>query len=171
MLEYVKRLLRMQQELAARFEPAPQPELPPEAALERKRRQLPEDAAAHEAGQEAEIARDEAQEAGERPGQTAQEQLAGVQRAAAQITRMQMQQALRRAQTQAAQQQRQIRQVQQRQTVDLAKKTPQSMRTAPGGIQASRSRTMETAGVVSAAAQWSMQEISRFFERDARRYG
>ena len=32
-------------------------------------------------------------------------------------------------------------------------------------------QTMTVAGIASGPSQWSMQEISRFFERDARRYG
>lgn len=91
-----------------------------------------------------------------------------MRRASAQIERMQMQQAVRRAQAQTKAQQTRTQTAQESQRVDLAAKTAEA---AQGGIQASQRRTMKTAGVASEAAQWSMQEISRFFERDARRYG
>ena len=40
-----------------------------------------------------------------------------------------------------------------------------------GGHTGSYTRHMETGGIASSPTQRSMQEISRFFERDARRYG
>lgn len=40
-----------------------------------------------------------------------------------------------------------------------------------GGMAAEPVRAMQLAGTASVQTQWSMQEISRFFERDARRYG
>ena len=42
---------------------------------------------------------------------------------------------------------------------------------AEGGLLGSYRQTMTVAGIASGPSQWSMQEISRFFERDARRYG
>ena len=40
-----------------------------------------------------------------------------------------------------------------------------------GGHTGSYTRRMETGGIASSPTRRSMQEISRFFERDARRYG
>ena len=40
-----------------------------------------------------------------------------------------------------------------------------------GGLCADFSQSLETQGVSGAQTQRSMREISRFFERDARRYG
>lgn len=56
----------------------------------------------------------------------------------------------------------------QRQRVDITSRTPDS---AAGGMMGSCRRRMEVAGIASGPSQRSMQEISRFFERDARRYG
>ena len=56
----------------------------------------------------------------------------------------------------------------QRQRVDITSRTPDS---AAGGMMGSCRRRMEFAGIASGPSQRSMQEISRFFERDARRYG
>ena len=55
-----------------------------------------------------------------------------------------------------------------RQRVDIASRTPDS---AAGGMMGSYRQRMEVAGIASSPSQRSMQEISRFFERDARRYG
>ena len=56
----------------------------------------------------------------------------------------------------------------QRQRVDITARTPDS---AAGGMMGSCRQRMEVAGIASGPSQRSMQEISRFFERDARRYG
>ena len=56
----------------------------------------------------------------------------------------------------------------QRQRVDITARTPDS---AEGGVVGSYRQTMEFAGIASSPSQRSMQDISRFFERDARRYG
>ena len=58
--------------------------------------------------------------------------------------------------------------LQERQTVYLTKQTPDN---AEGGLLGSYRQTMTVAGIASGPSQRSMQEISRFFERDARRYG
>ena len=56
----------------------------------------------------------------------------------------------------------------QRQRVDITARTPDS---AAGGMMGCYRQRMEVAGIASGPSQRSMQEISRFFERDARRYG
>ena len=58
--------------------------------------------------------------------------------------------------------------LQERQMVELEKRTPEC---APSGLTGSYRQTMTVAGIASGPSQRSMQEISRFFERDARRYG
>ena len=40
-----------------------------------------------------------------------------------------------------------------------------------GGVRTSVSAQMQVTGLAGAQTAWSMAEISRFFERDARRYG
>ena len=40
-----------------------------------------------------------------------------------------------------------------------------------GGVRTLAAQPMRSAGLAGAQTQWSMAEISRFFERDARRYG
>ena len=42
---------------------------------------------------------------------------------------------------------------------------------AGGGVRTLAAQPMRSAGLAGAQTQWSMAEISRFFERDARRYG
>ena len=55
-----------------------------------------------------------------------------------------------------------------RQYVDILARTPDS---EAGGVMGSSRQTMAVAGIASEPSQRSMREISRFFERDARRYG
>ena len=42
---------------------------------------------------------------------------------------------------------------------------------SPGGVRTLAAEQMQVTGLAGAQTAWSMAEISRFFERDARRYG
>ena len=42
---------------------------------------------------------------------------------------------------------------------------------SPGGVRTLAAEQMQLTGLAGAQTAWSMAEISRFFERDARRYG
>ena len=63
---------------------------------------------------------------------------------------------------------RQLRTLQQMQSVQPSAQAGSAF---SGGLIGRLTQTLETEGVSSIQAQRSMGEISRFFERDARRYG
>ena len=161
---YVDELLSAHMALAAELEaePAAMPSL--QGAVRRRVRgdreqTVTESGAAGTAGEE----RREAVEAG---GQTQEER-----GAAALLQQMRrLEEARARASLRAAQMQsiQTLQQAQQTQGVQ-----PSAMRHSryEGGLGADFLQTLETAGVSGVQTQRSMQEISRFFERDARRYG
>lgn len=168
MLEYVKKILLAQKKLAAQFDTAPQPEIMETGAYK--------DTAAEKTEQK------ERAGAGDEKGKMAEEdsrpEKAGTQSAEQtlrELTRQTMRLESIRMQNAAAQQQEQTRRMeqamtalQQRQRIDLTAQTPDSGQSAMTGSYRKR---MEFAGIASSPSQRSMQEISRFFERDARRYG
>ena len=63
---------------------------------------------------------------------------------------------------------RELRRTRESQSVLLSARTPQN---TPAGLTGAYEQTLSVAGLAAAPTQRSMAEISRFFERDARRYG
>lgn len=167
MVEYVMRLLRAQEQLAAQFDPARQPEVRETSLPEAAVRQI-----------------DAQEDAEEKKGRTANA-VVDVQTQA--LAEASVEDKLREASRQAmraeglsaqktAQEQvmrtreleRAMTQLFERQTVRLTEKTADE---EGGGLIGSARSNMELAGIASSPSQRSMMEISRFFERDARRYG
>lgn len=166
MVEYVMRLLRAQEQLAAQFDPARQPEV--------REASLPVAAVRQE-----DVREDEA----EKKGQTknaAEEQTVNLQESSVEDTlREASRQAMRveglSAQKTAQEQVMRTRELEramtalfERQTVRLTERTADA---EDGGLIGSARSKMELAGIASSPSQRSMMEISRYFERDARRYG
>ena len=165
MLEYVRRLLLAQVRLAAQFDTAPQPEIREVTLqMEKKEQNSPEEDAP---GRE------------KRPGgrQTdteikaakiwsAEQALREMARQTMRLESMQLQKSAQMEQTRRLE--AAMTELTQRQRVDITARTPDS---AAGGMMGSYRQQMEVAGIASGPSQRSMQEISRFFERDARRYG
>ena len=167
MLEYVRRLLLAQTRLAAQFDTAPQPEIREVTLqMEKKEQNSPEEDAP---GQE------------KRPGlmQTgaemdgtetwsAEQALREMVRQTLRLESMQLQKSAQAQLEQTRKMEAAMTELTQRQRVDITARTPDS---AAGGMMGSYRQQMEVAGIASGPSQRSMQEISRFFERDARRYG
>ena len=167
MLEYVRRLLLAQTRLAAQFDTAPQPEIREVTLqMEKKEQNSPEEDAT---GQE------------KRPGlmQTgaemdgtetwsAEQALREMARQTMRLESMQLQKSAQAQLEQTRKMEAAMTELTQRQRVDITARTPDS---AEGGVVGSYRQKMEFAGIASSPSQRSMQEISRFFERDARRYG
>ncbi|MFR4595865.1 MAG: hypothetical protein ACLT8T_10745 [Oscillospiraceae bacterium] len=167
MLEYVRRLLLAQTRLAAQFDTAPQPEIREVTLqMEKKEQNSPEEDAP---GQE------------KRPGlmQTgaemdgtetwsAEQALREMARQTLRLESMQLQKSAQAQLEQTRKMEAAMTELTQRQRVDITARTPDS---AEGGVVGSYRQKMEFAGIASGPSQRSMQEISRFFERDARRYG
>ena len=167
MLEYVRRLLLAQTRLAAQFDTAPQPEIREVTRqMEKKEQNYPEEDAP---GQE------------KRPGlmQTgaemdgtetwsAEQALREMARQTLRLESMQLQKSAQAQLEQTRKMEAAMTELTQRQRVDITARTPDS---AEGGVVGSYRQKMEFAGIASSPSQRSMQEISRFFERDARRYG
>ena len=167
MLEYVRRLLLAQTRLAAQFDTAPQPEIREVTLqMEKKEQNSPEEDAP---GQE------------KRPGlmQTgaemdgtetwsAEQALREMTRQTMRLESMQLQKSAQAQLEQTRKMEAAMTELTQRQRVDITARTPDS---AEGGVVGSYRQKMEFAGIASSPSQRSMQEISRFFERDARRYG
>ena len=167
MLEYVRRLLLAQTRLAAQFDTAPQPEIREVTLqMEKKEQNSPEEDAP---GQE------------KRPGlmQTgaemdgtetwsAEQALREMTRQTMRLESMQLQKSAQAQLEQTRKMEAAMTELTQRQRVDITARTPDS---AEGGVVGSYRQQMEFAGIASGPSQRSMQEISRFFERDARRYG
>lgn len=166
MVEYVMRLLRAQEQLAAQFDPARQPEV--------REASLPVAAVRQD---------DVREEAAEEKGQTknaAEEQTVNLQESSVEDTlREASRQAMRveglSAQKTAQEQIMRTRELEramtalfERQTVRLTERTADA---EGGGLIGSARSKMELAGIASSPSQRSMMEISRYFERDARRYG
>lgn len=166
MVEYVMRLLRAQEQLAAQFDPARQPEV--------REASLPVAAVRQD---------DVRGDAAEEKGQTknaAEEQTVNLQESSVEDTlREASRQAMRveglSAQKTAQEQVMRTRELEramtalfERQTVRLTERTADA---EGGGLIGSARSKMELAGIASSPSQRSMMEISRYFERDARRYG
>ena len=167
MLEYVRQLLLAQTRLAAQFDTAPQPEIREVTLqMEKKEQNSPEEDAP---GRE------------KRPGlmQTgaemdgtetwsAEQALREMARQTLRLESMQLQKSAQAQLEQTRKMEAAMTELTQRQRVDITARTPDS---AEGGVVGSYRQKMEFAGIASSPSQRSMQEISRFFERDARRYG
>lgn len=167
MLEYVKRLLLMQTKLAAQFDAGQTPEIR-ETALHAETVQT-EDALMDETA-----AKTQKMEASERAKsdqtqeQTVEDKLRELTRQTMRMESLQQQKTAQKEQEQTRRLEAAMTALQERQTVYLTKQTPDN---AEGGLLGSYRQTMTVAGIASGPSQRSMQEISRFFERDARRYG
>ena len=166
MLEYVRKLLLAQAKLAAQFEPqAQQPEIR-EYVLTAQAREKEEMQDGARRKQQRMRREEEAQSAGAEAG--VEEQLRELSRQTRRMESLGMQRTAQEGPMQTRRLEREMTALQERQSVNLMARTPES---AEGGLMGSRRQTMAFAGVVSRPSQQSMQEISRFFERDARRYG
>ena len=167
MLEYVKRLLLMQTKLAAQFDAGQTPEIR-ETALHAEAVQT-EDALMDETA-----AKTQKMEAFERAKsdqtqeQTVEDKLRELTRQTMRMESLQQQKTAQKEQEQTRRLEAAMTALQERQMVELEKRTPER---APSGLTGSYRQTMTVAGLASGPSQRSMQEISRFFERDARRYG
>ena len=167
MLEYVRRLLLAQTRLAAQFDTAPQPEIR-EVTLRAER----ETGDSQELSTQSREKRSGVTQAGTEIGAaeswSAEQALREMARQTMRLESMQME---RSAQAQLEQTRRleaAMTELTRRQCVDITSRTPDS---SEGGLMGSYRQRMEFAGIASSPSQRSMQEISRFFERDARRYG
>ena len=100
--------------------------------------------------------------------QTVEDKLCELTRQTMRMESLQLQKTAQKEQEQTRRLEAAMTARQERQTVHLTKQTPDN---AVGGLLGSYRQTMTVAGIASGPSQWSMQEISRFFERDARRYG
>ena len=167
MLEYVRRLLLAQTRLAAQFDTAPQPEIREVTLqMEKKEQNSPEEDAP---GQEKR--RGLMQTGAEMDGTetwSAEQALREMARQTLRLESMQLQKSAQAQLEQTRKMEAAMTELTQRQRVDITARTPDS---AEGGVVGSYRQKMEFAGIASGPSQRSMQEISRFFERDARRYG
>lgn len=167
MLEYVRRLLLMQTKLAAQFDAGQTPEIR-ETALHAEAVQT-EDAQTDEvAAKTKRRVASESAKTGQAQEQTVEDKLRALTRQTMRMESLQMQRAAQKEQEQTRQLEAAMSALQERQTVQLTRRTPEN---AEGGLLGSYRQTMTVAGIASGPSQWTMQEISRFFERDARRYG
>ena len=167
MLEYVRRLLLMQTKLAAQFDAGQTPEIR-ETALHAEAVQT-EDAQTDEtAAKTQRRGASEQAKTGQAQEQTVEDKLRALTRQTMRMESLQMQRAAQKEQEQTRRLEAAMSALQERQTVQLTRKTPEN---AEGGLLGSYRQTMTVAGIASGPSQWTMQEISRFFERDARRYG
>lgn len=167
MLEYVRRLLLAQTRLAAQFDTAPQPEIREVTLqMEKKEQNSPEEDAP---GREK---RPGLMQAGAEMDGTetwsAEQALREMTRQTMRLESMQLQKSAQAQLEQTRRLEAAMTELTQRQHVDITARTPDS---AAGGMMGSYRQRMEVAGIASSPSQRSMQEISRFFERDARRYG
>ena len=167
MLEYVRRLLLAQTRLAAQFDTAPQPEIREVTLqMEKKEQNSPEEDAP---GQEKWPGL--MQTGAEMDGTetwSAEQALREMARQTLRLESMQLQKSAQAQLEQTRKMEAAMTELTQRQRVDITARTPDS---AEGGVVGSYRQKMEFAGIASSPSQRSMQEISRFFERDARRYG
>ena len=167
MLEYVRRLLLAHTRLAAQFDTAPQPEIREVTLqMEKKEQNSPEEDAP---GQEK---RPGLMQAGAEMDGTetwsAEQALREMARQTLRLESMQLQKSAQAQLEQTRKMEAAMTELTQRQRVDITARTLDS---AEGGVVGSYRQQMEFAGIASSPSQRSMQEISRFFERDARRYG
>lgn len=167
MVEYVMRLLRAQERIAAQFDPARQPEMRevslPEAAVRQ------DDA---QEGAEEEKVRAQNAAAEDRTEQwmeaSIEDRLREASRQAMRVEGLSEQRAAREQVMRTRELERAMTALFERQTVRVTEKTADA---EGGGLIGSARSKMELAGIASSPSQRSMMEISRYFERDARRYG
>lgn len=166
MVEYVMRLLRAQERIAAQFDPARQPELReaslPEAAVRQDAAQGAEEEKTRTQNAAAEIRTEELTEA------SVEDRLREASRQAMRVEGLSEQRAAREQVIRTRELERAMTALFERQTVRVTEKTADA---EGGGLIGSARSNMELAGIASSPSQRSMMEISRFFERDARRYG
>lgn len=167
MVEYVMRLLRAQERIAAQFDPARQPELReaslPEAAVRQDdAQQGAEEEKTRTQNAAAEIRTEELAEA------SVEDRLREASRQAMRVEGLSEQRAAREQVIRTRELERAMTALFERQTVRVTEKTADA---EGGGLIGSARSNMELAGIASSPSQRSMMEISRFFERDARRYG
>lgn len=166
MVEYVMRLLRAQQRIAAQFDPARQPELReaslPEAAVRQDDAQKGAEEEKMRPQNAAEIRTEELTEA------SIEDRLREASRQAMRVEGLSEQRAAREQVIRTRELERAMTALFERQTVRVTEKTADA---EGGGLIGSARSKMELAGIASSPSQRSMMEISRFFERDARRYG
>lgn len=167
MVEYVMRLLRAQEQLAAQFDPARQPEVReaslPVAAV--RQDDVREDAA--EKKGRAENAAEEMQTKGLAEA-SVEDTLREASRQAMRVEGLSAQKTAQEQIMRTRELERAMTALFERQTVRLTEKTADA---EGGGLIGSARSKMELAGIASSPSQRSMMEISRYFERDARRYG
>ena len=167
MVEYVMRLLRAQEQLAAQFDPARQPELAEAALPEAAVRQIDAQEGAEEKKGRAENAAAE-NRTEKLPEASIEETLREASRQAMRLENLSAQRAAREQVIRTRELERAMTQLFERQTVRVTERTADA---EGGGVFGSARSNMELAGIASSPSQRSMMEISRFFERDARRYG
>ena len=165
MLEYVKRLLLMQTKLAAQFDAGQTPEIR-ETALHAEAVQTADALMDETAAKTQKMEASERAKSDQTQEQTVEDKLRELTRQTMRMESLQLQKTAQKEQ--ARRLEATMTALQERQTVHLTKQTPDN---AEGGLLGSYRQTMTVAGIASGPSQRSMQEISRFFERDARRYG
>lgn len=159
-MDYVQELLLAQAEMAAQLGGQTQMRLRRDIWVRRRAKTAEEAQDTDESGREdaensAQTLR-EAQE--ERPEQELERTLSALEQTAA-----------RAAGLAAQRQERVLRQTQQAQSVSVPLSAASSR--GGGGVMGEFSKTLETSGIAGRQTAYAMSEISRFFERDARRYG
>ncbi len=166
----IDRLLRRQAELAGRLAPETEPGMTLAAELAVMNAPAAEQQDEKSAGTaENPPPRQTHEEPGTRSParEAAQTQMPGAETLWQTLSALRSQRASAQALRQA-QMERNSRRVMQEQGVRLLSRTPQN---TPDGLMGGFTQTMTVAGPAAAPTAWSMAEISRFFERDARRYG
>lgn len=158
-MDYVQELLLAQAELAAQLGGQTQLRLRQDIWVRRREKATEEAQDTGESGREDSLnaaqALRETEE--ERPEQELERTLSALEQTAA-----------RAAGLAAQRQERVLRQTQQAQSVSV----PLSAASGRGGgVMGEFSKTLETSGIAGRQTAYAMSEISRFFERDARRYG
>lgn len=165
-MSYLEEMIARQQELAQALLTDGQTEMAPaRTAAAPAKKDGPDEAAQEETMTEAGQSGAQAQ-----PLSTAQAQVdePGGAEAMLQALSFAQQQAARTAALRQKAMERESRQIMERLGVKLSEKTPQ---TSENGLVGGFETTMTVAGLASTPTARSMEEISRFFERDARRYG
>lgn len=165
----IDRLLRRQAELAGRLAPETEPgmTLAESVAAMAVPAAAQQEQATGTAGNPPPRYEQEAPVAGAQTQQEAQTQMPGAETLWQTLLTLRSQRASAQALRQA-QMEESSRRVMQEQSVRLLSRTPQN---TPDGLMGGFTQTMTVAGPAAAPTAWSMAEISRFFERDARRYG
>lgn len=158
-MDYVQELLLAQAEMAAQLGGQTQMRLRRDIWVRRRAKTAEEAQDADESGREdAENSVQTLREAQEeRPEQELERTLSALEQTAA-----------RAAGLAAQRQERVLRQTQQAQSVSVPLSAANGR---GGGVMGEFSKTLEASGIAGRQTAYAMSEISRFFERDARRYG